>query len=186
MRKNYDIDLQWIAFPLHPETPPEGRTLEDLFSGRLINVAQLVAKLKKVAEENGLPFGERTMTFNSRLAQELGKWAEENGKGDQFHAAVFRAYFADGKNIAERDVLIEIVQKAGLPDREALQVIKNRSYKQAVDDDWSRSAHAGITAVPTFRVDGQTLTGAQPYEALEKLLVDSQVKKRPLQNKNHR
>jgi len=178
LRKNYNIDLQWVAFPLHPETPPEGRTLEDLFAGRLINIPQLVAKLKKVAEENGLPFGERTMTFNSRLAQELGKWAEEHGKGDVFHDAVFRAYFADGKNIAEKDVLIDIVQRAGLPDQEALRVVEDRSYKQAVDDDWSRSSHAGITAVPTFCVDGRTLTGAQPYEVLEKFLIDSQVKKR--------
>jgi predicted DsbA family dithiol-disulfide isomerase len=182
LRRNYDIDVQWVAFPLHPETPPEGQTLEDLFAGRLLNVPQLVAKLKKVADENGLPFGERTMTFNSRLAQELGKWAEEHGKGDQFHDAVFRAYFADGKNIAERDVLIEIVQKVGLPEQEALRAIENRSYKQAVDKDWSRSAHAGVTAVPTFRVDGRTLTGAQPYEVLEKLLIDSQVKKRAFQD----
>lgn len=178
MRKNYDIELQWVAFPLHPETPPEGQTLEDLFAGRFINIPQLIAKLKNVAEENGLPFGERKMTFNSRLAQELAKWAEEHGKGDLFHDAVFRAYFAEGKNIAQKDVLIEIVQQAGLSDQEALRVIKNRSYRQAVDEDWSRSARAGITAVPTFRVDGRTLTGAQPYEALEKMLVDSQVKKR--------
>jgi predicted DsbA family dithiol-disulfide isomerase len=181
LRKNYDIDVQWVAFPLHPETPPEGRTLEDLFAGRLLNVPQLIAKLKKVAQENGLPFGERIMTFNSRLAQELGKWAEEQGKGDVFHDAVFRAYFADGKNIAEREVLIEIVQKAGLPEQEALRAIENRSYKQAVDEDWSQSAHAGVTAVPTFRVDGRTLTGAQPYEVLEKFLIDSQVKKRTSQ-----
>lgn len=178
MRKNYDIEVQWVAFPLHPETPPEGRTLEDLFAGRRLNVPQLVAKLKKVAEENGLPFGERTMTYNSRLAQELGKWAEEQGKGDPYHDAVFRAYFADGKNIAQKDVLTEILQKVGLPEQKALRAIEKRRYKQAVDDDWSQSTHAGITAVPTFRVNGRTLTGAQPYAVLERFLIDSQAKKR--------
>ena len=174
--------MQWVHFPLHPETPHEGRTLEDLFAGRFLNLPQLIAKLKKVAEENGLPFGERTMTFNSRLAQELGKWAEENGKGDAYHDDVFRAYFADGKNIAETEVLIDIVQKVGLPEQEARRAIENRSYRQAVDEDWSQSARAGVTAVPTFRVDGRTLTGAQPYEILEKFLIDSHVTKRALQD----
>jgi len=48
------------------------------------------------------------------LAQEMGKWAEEKGKGDEFHDAVFRTYFADGKNIAKKDVLLEMAKKVGL------------------------------------------------------------------------
>jgi predicted DsbA family dithiol-disulfide isomerase len=42
-------------------------------------------RLKQVADELGLPLGDRKMTFNSRLAQELAKWAESKGKGDEFH-----------------------------------------------------------------------------------------------------
>ena len=64
--------------------------------------------MKQVAKEQGLPFGDRKMTFNSRLAQELGKWAEQMEKGDAFHDAVFRAYFADGRNIADANVLADI------------------------------------------------------------------------------
>ena len=119
------------------------------------------------------------MTFNSRLAQELGKWAEEQGRGEQFHHAVFRAYFADGKNIGSSDVLAEVSRSIGLSDSKAREVIKTRAYRQAVDEDWDRSFQSGITAVPTFRMDEQELVGAQPVPVLERFLLERGVSLRP-------
>ncbi len=74
-----------------------------------------MARLKRVTRELGLPFGERTKTYNSRLAQELGKWAESKGMGDPFHAAVFRAYFVDGKNIGDPEALLDWPRPSGFP-----------------------------------------------------------------------
>ena len=66
------------------------------------------------------------MTYNSRLAQELAKWAESKGKGDEFHRAVFEAYFVETKNIGKIDELALLAQSLGLPEEEARQVlIKN-------------------------------------------------------------
>ena len=73
--------------------------------------------LKNVAAELGLPWGLRTRTYNSRRAQELGKWTEALGKGDEFHLAVFQAYFGDGRNIADISVLKEIAGVIGLDGR---------------------------------------------------------------------
>ena len=178
MKENFDIEVQWRAFPLHPETPEEGRTLEDLFAGRNMDIPAMLDRLKRVADDLGLPWGTRKMTFNSRLAQEMGKWAEEKGKGDQFHDAVFRTYFVDGKNIAKRDVLLELGKKVGLPAKEAREVLEARTFKEAVDEDWDLSMRRGITAVPTFAVDHQVAVGAQPYEVLEAFLVQNGIKKR--------
>ena len=74
----------------------------------------MLARLRQVARELDLPFGERKMTFNSRLAQELGKWAEDQGRGDAFHNAVFLAYFQRGENIARQPVLLQICSAVGL------------------------------------------------------------------------
>ncbi len=123
--------------------------------------------------------GKRTMTYNSRLAQELAKWAESKGKGDEFHDAVFRAYFVDGKNIAKIDGLASLAQKVGLSEEEAGIVLRKRSFREAVDADWMRSHQMGITAVPTFVAGGEAVVGAQPYEVLEQLLIRNKVKKRP-------
>ena len=149
--------------------------MEQLFAGRPINVTEMVAHLQKVAADLGLPFGERTMTFNSRLAQELGKWAENQGRGEQFHRAAFRSYFADGKNIADSDVLVAVARSVGLSGRQAHHVIETRAYEQAVSDDWQLSYRSGVTAVPTFRLEEQLLVGAQPTAVLEKFLVDNHV-----------
>jgi len=82
------------SLPLHPEIPEEGMTLQELFKGR-IDLESVKARLMRVAREEGLPFGPRDMTYSSRLAQELGKWAESEGRGKAYHDAVFRAYFAE-------------------------------------------------------------------------------------------
>lgn len=132
----------------------------------------------RVAEELGLPMGERTMTYNSRLATELGKWAESKGKGEEFRNAVFRAYYVGGINIAKPDGLIALAEEVGLPGREAAEVLKTRAFGQAVDADWALAEQLGISAVPTFVLDGRAVVGAQPYETLEKLLLDHGVKRR--------
>jgi predicted DsbA family dithiol-disulfide isomerase len=127
-------------------------------------------RLQKVAAELGLPWGMRMRTYNSRRAQELGKWAEALGKGDEFHKAVFQAYFAAGRNIADISVLQEISGTIGLDGRMAEQVLAERTFAAAVDHDWEYSRTCGITAVPSFMVDGRIVVGAQPYPALEDLV----------------
>lgn len=146
-------------------------SLEELFKGRGIDLPSYMEHLKKVAAELGLPWGMRTRTYNSRRAQELGKWAEALDKGDEFHLAVFQAYFADGRNIADILVLKEIAEAIGLDGRMAEQALAGRTFKEAVDRDWEYSRACGITAVPTFKVDGQKVVGAQPYQALVDLII---------------
>lgn len=178
MRKNYEIEIQWRAFPLHPDTPEEGLTLDELFAGRGLDIEKMMSRLKTVADELGLPLGKRKRTYNSRLAQELGKWAESKGQGDKFHDAVFRFYFVDGKNIGKVEELVGLAESIGLAAEEARTVLQLRSFQEAVDADWSRAHAMGISAVPTFVLNRQAVVGAQPYEVLEQLLVNNQVKKR--------
>ena len=153
-------------------------TLEELFAGRNYDIAKSKLKLKQMADELGLPLGPREKTYNSRLAQELAKWAESQEKGDAYHEAVFHAYFVDGKNIAKADELVSLARSIGLPEKEAKSVLESRRYKEAVNADWSRSHELGITGVPTFVIGNQATVGFQPYEALEQFLKSCGVKKR--------
>ena len=168
-----------MAFPLHPETPADGQTLEHLFAGRSIDLEKSRLRLKQVADELGLPLGHRTMTYNSRLAQELAKWAESRGKDDLFHESVFRAYYVDGINIGKIKELVSLAKSVGLLEKEAKSVLEERTYKEAVDADWSRSHQLGITGVPTFVIGNQGVVGFQPYETLEQFLKSGGVKERP-------
>jgi predicted DsbA family dithiol-disulfide isomerase len=110
------------------------------------------------------------MTYNSRLAQELGKWAETRPGGEAIHDALFRAYFVDARNIGDPQVLVEIAESVGLPREEAREVLEKRKFKAAVDEDWEKSHRYGVTGVPTFVIGNQGVVGAQPYEVLERLV----------------
>jgi len=136
--------------------------------------------LKQVASNLGLPLGERKKTYNSRLAQELGKFAEWKGKGDEFHKAMFQAYFVDGKNIGKTSILLELAESIHLNGKDAHKIIQDRTYKDAVDLDWKRSNELGVTAVPTFLFNNHRLVGAQNFETLEKLLLSNNIKRRNL------
>ena len=137
------MKVEWVHFPLHPETPAEGRALADLFAGRNVD---------------------------SRLAQELGKWADTEPGGEAIHDALFRAYFVEARDISRPEVLLEIAEQVGLPVDRAREVLEERTFKAAVDEDWKLARQYRITGVPTFVAGGYGVVGAQPYETLEELV----------------
>ena len=71
------MEVTLIHFPLHPETPVQGQSLEDLFAGRDMDINAMYLRMKGLMDAEGLEYGPRTHTYNSRLAQELGKWADQ-------------------------------------------------------------------------------------------------------------
>jgi predicted DsbA family dithiol-disulfide isomerase len=170
LRKEHGVTIEWVHFPLHPDTPAEGRALADLFAGRNYDIRAMYEQMKARMTAEGLPYGERTMTYNSRLAQELGKWADTQPGGDAIHGALFRAYFVEARDISRPAVLLDVVQRVGLPVEEAREVLERRTFKDAVDADWALSRQYGITGVPTFVAGRYGVVGAQPYEALEGLV----------------
>ncbi len=86
---------------------------------------------------------------------------------------MFRAYFVEARDISQPAVLLEIVQQVGLSVDGAREVLEKRTFKAAVDADWTLSRQYGITGVPTFVVGQRGVVGAQPYEVLEQLVRDS-------------
>jgi len=168
LKQNYDIKVRLVHFPLHPETPAEGASLSARGGDAARKERQ--ARMKGLMETEGLPYGERTHTYNSRLAQELGKWADTQPGGEALHDAIYRAYFVEARNIGDPEVLVDLAQSVDLSADEARKVLNERSFKTAVDQDWAISRQIGVTGVPTFVAEGQGVVGCQPYEVLEQLV----------------
>ena len=59
LEKAYDIDVELVHFPLHPDTPIEGSSLEDLFAGRGVDIDAMYVRMKGLMEAEGLPYGKR-------------------------------------------------------------------------------------------------------------------------------
>ena len=170
LKQEFDIEAVLVHFPLHPETPPEGRSMAEMYAGRGVDPEAMYQRMKRLMDAEGLPYGRRTHTYNSRLAQELGKWADTQPGGEAIHAALYRAYFVDARNIGDPAILVDIAASVGLSAERAREVIAERRFKDAVDADWAKSRQWGVTGVPTFVAARYGVVGAQPYEVLEQLL----------------
>jgi len=169
LKRNYDVAVKFVHFPLHPETPVEGRSMAELYAARGADPEAMYLRMKKLMDAEGLPYGRRTHTYNSRLAQELGKWAETQPGGEALDDALFKAYFVDARNIGDPEVLVELVRSVGLSADDAMAALAERRFKDAVDADWAKSRQYGVTGVPTYVAAGYGVVGAQPYEVLETL-----------------
>ena len=131
----------------------------------------MMRRLKMLMDAEGLPFDEgRNMTFNSRLAQELAKWGETKTESQNLNMALYQAYFVDGQNIGDVDVLMRVVEQVGLPVNEAREMIEKRAMRSAVDADWQHARSIGVSSVPTFAVGMTGVVGAQPYEQLAQFI----------------
>jgi predicted DsbA family dithiol-disulfide isomerase len=170
LTRNYEIKTILVHFPLHPETPAEGTSMAELYAARGADPEAMYQRMKGLMDAEGLPYGRRTHTYNSRLAQELGTWADTRPGGAALHDALYRAYFVDARNIGDPVVLVGIARSAGLPAEEARRVLEERRFRDAVDADWAKSRQYGVTGVPTFVAGGYGVVGAQPYEVLEQLM----------------
>jgi len=169
LRQEFELEIRWTVFPLHPDTPEEGMELEELFAGR-IDVQSAMRRLKTVAAELGLPLGDRTRTYNSRRAQELGKWAEQQGVGDLFKKAIYQAYFVEGINIAKPAELGRIAESIGLSAKQAELILQQNDFAAEVDADWTRCRAIGVSSVPSHTYQNRSLVGFQDYAAFRQLI----------------
>ncbi len=170
LKATFEIETVLVHFPLHPETPVEGRSMAESYAARGIDPEAAHARMKGLMDAEGLPYGRRTHSYNSRLAQELGKWADTQPGGEAIHDALYKAYFVEARNLADVDLLVAIAGSVGLPEDEARAVLDERRFKDAIDADWAKSHQYGVTGVPTFVAARHGVVGAQPYEVLEQLV----------------
>lgn len=174
----HDIDLtvQYIYFPLHPETPVTGMTLEKLFAGRGLDVSRSQEQLASMMRGEGLVYGPRTHTYNSRRAQQLVKYIEKLDADEdlaqvrQFRDGVFMAYFGRGKNIADPGVLQGICRQIVMEEFDVEQALSDTTAAAAVDDDWAYCRKMNLSGVPAFRYGEHWVHGCRGVAELESLI----------------
>ena len=155
--------MVFTQFPLHPETPAEGKPRHVSGPGRV----------DAMLTQEGLPFAERKFSYNSPAGAGTRQMGRARRPGRGVDNAVFRAYFVDAVNIGKPEVLLQLVEEAGLPVEDARRVLSDRTFQQAVNDDWQRCHSLGVSAVPTYLSEGLAIVGAEPYERLERLVTEA-------------
>jgi len=158
--------VEHCAFELHPGVPLEGQAVP--WAPQRAAAAR--ARFAEVAEAEGLAYGERTHWYNSIPAHEAALWADTHGDGETFRRSVYRAYFADGLNIGNADVLAQLANSAGL-DGDALKAsLAAHEYTNQVQEQFEYARSLGITGVPSYVAGNYLMVGAQPYEVYAKLV----------------
>ncbi|MBG0790334.1 MAG: DsbA family oxidoreductase [Desulfovibrionaceae bacterium] len=158
-KTEFDIEDTWVPHELHPETPPQGQNMEELYNR--FDIDNITGVLRQRGAPYGIEFGDMTLLANSRLALEAAEFARDHDGYHAMHMALFKAYFTDGKNIGDRAVLRGVARNCGL-DTEALDKALNRGmYAERVRRGSLAAKQAGVTAIPTFVIEGQPpITGA--------------------------
>lgn len=169
MKKEFDIAEEWVPYELHPETPAAGVLLKSVFPG--LDEEKMLAGINKAGALYGVAFERIEVMANSRLALEASEFARDSGKFEEAHARLFRAYFQQGRNISEKNIILELCKELGLDQGKLGDALEKRIYSLRLEQTRERGKKYGVNGLPTFIVNGKgKIVGAQPYSVFQKAL----------------
>jgi predicted DsbA family dithiol-disulfide isomerase len=169
--QQHEVRVRWLPFQLNPQMPNEGISRREYRTkkfGSWERSQELDSKLVAVGETEGIHFAfdriERTP--NTLDAHQLIWLADKEGVQDAVVEALFRAYFTEGRDIGNRQALLEVVAGAGLDQHKADAVLNNNDGLEAIKEAEGLSRRHRVDGVPFFIVNDKiTLGGAQLPEA---------------------
>lgn len=154
---------------MHPEIPTEGVDIASYLEISSSQFDRMETHLRSRAADLGIPWCEERRVVNSHKALILTEWARAHSadRATALHRALFRAYFAEGRNLADEDVLRKVCNEVGLPTDAALLGLQDETYEKRLADTMKLAQAYEITGVPTFIVNNRyKIGGAQPYDVL--------------------
>jgi predicted DsbA family dithiol-disulfide isomerase len=155
---------------LHPGIPLEGQEIP--WPKERMQAAS--NRFGQVAEAEGLKYGARSHWYNSGPAHQAALWADQHGKGDEFRKAIYEAYFAEDKNIADTELLAGIAERLELDVADLRQALAEERFKPEVERQFEFAREVGVTAVPAYVAGRYLLVGAQPLEVYQQLIETAQ------------
>ena len=169
--QQHEVRVRWLPFQLNPTTPKDGISRREYRTrkfGSWERSLELDARVIEVGKADRIDFAfdkiERTP--NTLDAHRLVWLADKEGVQDAVVEALFRAYFTDGRDISNRQALIDVVAEAGLDRHHAEAVLESDNGMKAIQEAGEQARRFRVDGVPFFIIDGKiTLSGAQPPDA---------------------
>ena len=169
LEREFGVDVEWKGFEIHPEIPPDGSDLASLGFDEA-TAAAIHSQVRELSEEAGLKLNPSTRISNSRLALQIAEFAKEKGKFREYHEAVFRGYWQEGKDIGHREQLFTLAAQADLDLEELEFYLESGKAADKLNQHLQEVREYGIDGVPTFIIGNKMVVGAQPYKVLEEIL----------------
>jgi predicted DsbA family dithiol-disulfide isomerase len=168
-RREFDAEIVWLPFDLHPEYPPEGIPLAALHRRYGIGVGERDPLRDRFAAA-GLEYDRPEIVPNTRLALRLSELARERGLHEPFHDRLMDAYWSEATNIGDPDELRRLAAEVGLDAQDVERVIADPSpYLDHVEGSTRQASSIGITGIPAFLLDRRLIVlGAHPLEVFRR------------------
>lgn len=171
LQPEFDFEVSWRGFQIHPEWPAEGVPAEQYY--RTMDERRRKAAwqmIESMAAEAGIEMRPPSVLANSYLALAAQEFAIEHGCADAFEERVYRAYFHDQANIGERGVLMELAREVGLDAAQLDQALAEDRYAMRLKNATLMAHQRGINGVPTFIIGDYPLVGAQDADVMRQVL----------------
>lgn len=172
-----EVEIAWKSFQLNPDMETEpGKSINAYLAEEkgwsLEQTRQIHERLTKSAAEAGLLYDfDKAVVANSFDAHRLVQLAKRDGLGDAMEERLFKAYFSEGKNIADHATLPGLAADAGLDRSEAEAVLASDAFTDEVNADVREARQLGVTGVPFFVFDRKfAVSGAQDTDVFLKAL----------------
>jgi predicted DsbA family dithiol-disulfide isomerase len=166
------IEVEWKSFQLDPSLPEvqDSNYTDYLMVSKGLSRPQVEGMLNNVtqmAKGVGLEYDfDRAVMVNSFKAHRVLQLAKMRGLGDAAEERLFRAFFTEGRNIADDDTLLELGKEAGLNETEIRSSLSDERYSDMVKQDIQEARAIGVTGVPFFVFNRKyAVSGAQPPQA---------------------
>ncbi len=171
LKAEFDFTVTHRGFQIHPEWPAEGMPAERFRPGMDPKTRQAMwERISAMGAGAGVVMKAPKTLANSLLALQAGEFAAGAGLAEPFEQRVFRAYFEEGLNIGDRDVLLDLAAEAGL-DRAALsEALASNQYAIRIRNHALAANQLGVSGVPTFFIGDWPLVGAQSEEVMRRVL----------------
>ncbi len=178
-RGQVEVELHFQPFELNPQMPAEGEDAAGHLQRKYGMPPEQAAANQQAIVDRGAALGftfdmdKRSRIYNTFDAHRLLHWAEGEGEGRQreLKHALLRAYFTEGRDVSDHDVLVDIATAAGLPADRARGILASDEYAEEVRIGEQFFQSHGIRAVPAIIIDRKHLiSGGQPPEVFEQAL----------------
>ena len=168
-RREFDAEVVWLPFDLHPEYPVEGIPLAALHRRYGIGVGER-DPLRERFDAYGLEYNRPEIVPNTKLALRLTELARERGLHEPFHDRLMDAYWSEATNVGDENELRRLAAEVGLDAEDVERVIADPSAYLDVVEGSTQQAHSiGINAIPAFLLDRRLIVlGAQPIDVFRR------------------
>ncbi len=167
-----ETEINWRPYQLDPSIPKQGIDRSEYLTRKFgaARLATLHDPLVEASKADGVPyrFDRITRTPNTLDAHRLIRWAHVSGRQHDMAERLFMAYWHDGLDIGDKDVLLKLAVDAGLDGTLVSQLLHNEADLDAVIAEINQAQRMGISGVPTFIIAGRYgVTGAQSPDVLK-------------------